>query len=300
MENKEITKIDKKTEWANKLQEAIPETIFSSYSKEKVNKVFAGILISAQKNPQIFKCTPESILISAYNCLEFEMLSGNRNECALIPRKNKDSQNLELHFQPMVYGIINTAYDSGAIIKIDCEVICENDFFEYEQGSEIKLTFKKQLFDERGKILGAYCVAKLPNGQQVIEVMNVKELEKIRKKAQTDYVWRDNLEEMYRKTVVKRVFKRLPKKGEKLEKIIEIDNSLERPDISEPDNSKATGIMARFGMNELPEPEKQEEFPETNEPEKVLATLEEDDVPDDFYDLASDPNFLNEQPKRGK
>ncbi len=286
----EIQKIDKKTEWVNKLQANIPETIFTNYTKEKVSKVFAGILISAQKNPSIFQCTPESILVSAYNCLEFDMLAGNRNECALIPRKSKDGR-LELNFQPMVYGIINTAYDSGAIIKIDCEVICENDFFEYEQGSEIKLTFKKQLFEERGKILGAYCVCRLPNGQQVIEVMNVKELEKIRKKAQTDYVWKDNLEEMYRKTVVKRVFKRLPKKGEKLEKIIEIDNSLERPDIQQ-DDSKAVKLMDRFGLGELPEPEKGQEL-NIKQPEKLTVDEDEqeklknelDSFANDFFDV---------------
>lgn len=279
MENKEVTKIDKKTDWVNKIQEAIPEAIFQNYTREQVNKVFTGILISAQKNPAIYQCTPESILISAYNCLEFDMVAGNRNECALVPRKNKETQKFELHFQPMVYGIINTAYDSGAVTRIDHEVIYENDFFDYEQGTETKLTFKKQLFGERGNILGAYCVSNLPNGQQIIEVMTVQQLEKIRKKAQTDYVWKDNIEEMYRKTVIKRVFKRVPKRGEKLDRIIEIDNKLERPDISEPDTTKANTIMSEFGQ--LPEPPKQEVI-EPVENEKVIATL--DDLPDDFFD----------------
>lgn len=249
MENKEVARVDNKIDlWADKLKEAIPTNIKFSFPEDKIRSVVAGFLITAKKNPKIYKCESSSIMSALYNCLETDLIPGSRDECALIPRNNKKKDDkgnttyvLELTFQPMVQGLVKLAYDSGNVLSIETEVIHENDIFEYEQGLNPKLIFKKELFKERGKRLGAYALIFLVNGSHIIEIMPTSEIEAIREKADNEFVWKPNLNEMYRKTVFKRASKRIDK-SDKLAKAIEKDNELERPDIAGKLESKSSPI----------------------------------------------------------
>lgn len=218
--------------------EVIKQSYFNSSSmsflgddKQKAQEIMAGFLYTVNKNPAILSCTQPSIMIALSQCSQFGLVPGAKQECALIPY-GKD-----LTFQPMVAGVIKKAYDSGFVTHIDCEVIYKHDHFEYEQGTETKLVFKKNLFSERGEILGGYCVLTLKDGQKIIEVMPFLDIKKIENSAKNKSIWNAHWSEMARKTLIKRALKRVVKSAE-IAELIDHDNKLERPDYSEENREK--------------------------------------------------------------
>lgn len=206
---------------------------------DKQKELFSGFLYCLRKNPSIKSCDPASIITALSEAAQYDLLPGARQECALIPY-GKD-----LTFQPMVRGVIKLAYRAG-IKSIDCEVIYVNDVFEYEQGSDIKLKFQKNIFGDRGKVRGAYAVITHSDGTQIVEVMTLDQIRSIQDRAKNKKIWSEHWDEMARKTVIKRACKRSKSEDENLRKVIEVDNSLERPDystrVSELNDSIATTV----------------------------------------------------------
>lgn len=220
----------------------------SHITEEEAKDIWAGFIYEAKRNPDILKCEKKSIGIALSKCLQFNLVPGAKQECCLIPRKNKDSEEvnkLELNFEPMVFGIIKIAYDSGFVLRIDSEVVCDNDNFEYSQGSTPSLVFSKELRKPRGKEIACFAVFELNNGTKIIEVMTFEEVEAIRKKAKTQNVWGEHWSEQARKTVIKRGAKRI-RRSSKLTNLISIDNALERPDYALDNKAKVKDAQKRL------------------------------------------------------
>ena len=221
-DTKEIVKND----YYKQLEIQILKAVRPFVADEKTaREVHSGFLYCLRKNKAIKNCDPASVILALSECAQLDLIPGARQECALVPYKN------DLTFQPMVKGLIKIMYRAG-VKSVDSEVVCQNDFFEYEQGSTVKLTFKKNLFEDRGKEVAAYAVITQADGSQIIEVMTIKQLTSIRNRAKNSFIWNEHPEEMYRKTVIKRAYKRCISDNTKLIELIEKDNSLERPDCS--------------------------------------------------------------------
>jgi recombination protein RecT len=127
----------------------------------------------------------------------------------LVPRKG----NLILDISYM--GLINVLVTSGAALKIEAEVVKENDQFDYEKGTNPYIKHKPALVN-RGQVIAAYAIAYLPNGEKQFEVMEREELEKVKKVSEAAKSGKGSPyegweSEMYRKAPVKRLFKFLPK-----------------------------------------------------------------------------------------
>jgi len=92
--------------------------------------------------------------------------------------------------------------------KLDVQLVRETDDFNFQKkdGAVFYSHRINDPFDEK-KIIGAYCIIKNRLGE-FIELISLAELEKIRKTAKTDYIWRVWTSEMYLKTVIKRACKR--------------------------------------------------------------------------------------------
>lgn len=212
---------------------------FLGNDEKKLEKLKAGFLYSVTKVPGIMSCTKQSIFVALSQCAQFDLVPGAKGECALIPYGK------ELTFQPMVAGVIKKAYDSGFVKRIDCEVIHENDHFDYRQGSDVSVTFKKQLFQDRGQVLGAYCVIELEDGSKIIEVMREDEIKKIQGRVKNKHVWAEHWSEMARKTVIKRCLKRV-QKSDKLIELVNADNHIERPDYSEQNQAQLDDLNSQL------------------------------------------------------
>jgi len=94
----------------------------SHITEEEAKDIWAGFIYEAKRNPKVLKCEKKSIGLALSKCLQFNLVPGAKQECCLIPRTNNDSEEankLELNFEPMVFGIIKIAYDSGFVLRID-------------------------------------------------------------------------------------------------------------------------------------------------------------------------------------
>ena len=84
-----------------------------------------------------------------------------------------------------------------------------------------------KLGTDRGPIIGAYAVAETKDGERSLEVMDKVAVEKVRaaSRSKDSGPWVQWWDEMARKTVLRRLSKRLPL-SEELERVIERDNAL--------------------------------------------------------------------------
>ena len=123
----------------------------------------------------------------------------------ILPRKGK------LIFEPSYMGMTEILTQAGTIIQMQSSVVCAGDFIEIQMGDTQAITHRIDINQKRGEIIGAYAIATLPNGQKQHEIMTREEIDSIRKRSQGGQAWDTDFAEMARKTVVRRIFKHLPK-----------------------------------------------------------------------------------------
>lgn len=128
-------------------------------------------------------------------------------------------------------GLIDLATKSGSIMWAKAELVHSNDRFELDGVDKQPRHIRDPFSSERGEVVGAYCVAKLPNGDYLTEAMSRAELDAIKQRSSSYSSskgprgpWVTDEGEMQRKTVVKRASKYWPK-SERLAKAIDMLNT---------------------------------------------------------------------------
>ena len=113
---------------------------------------------------------------------------------------------------PMIAGVLKKIRNSGELSSISAQVAYSADFFEYELGDEEKITHKPFMGDDRGAPIAVYAIAKTKDGAIYREVMSVSDVEKVRAASRAGKFgpWADWWDEMAKKTVIRRIAKRLP------------------------------------------------------------------------------------------
>ncbi len=185
-----------------------------------------------QKNPSIMKCDYASIQMAVLNVSQIGITLNPALKLAyLVPRKGQCC--LDISYM----GLSKIVTDTGSAVNIYAHTVYENDLFEQTLGTSPEVIHKPKLAD-RGKLIAVYCVSVLHNGSKQVEVMDYKEVISIRddsdsyksyksKKDKGEWascIWVDHESEMFRKTVIKRAVKYLPKTEQyhKLAKAIEV------------------------------------------------------------------------------
>ena len=130
----------------------------------------------------------------------------------LVPRDGAIC--LDISFQ----GLKKLATDSGAIKWAKVELVYENDNFKWRGPAEAPM-HEADPFDDRGAMKGGYCIAKLPDGTVLTEVMPVAEINKIRDTSKAFQKgggpWVNYYKEMAKKTIIKRAYKSWPQTGDR-------------------------------------------------------------------------------------
>lgn len=175
-------------------------------------------MLTMQENPYLLNCKPETILSAiASVALTGITLNPAMKYAYLIPRKSKDG--LKCCLDISYIGMIKILTDAGAVKNITAEVVYEFDEFTYGFGSNPILEHKPNLLKERGKPIGAYAIAYFRDGGFQFEVMAKPEIEKVRatseswknEKMRQYSPWEAWFDQMWCKTVLKRLIKLLPK-----------------------------------------------------------------------------------------
>jgi len=130
-------------------------------------------------------------------------------------------------------GLIKLATDTGSMLWVRADLVYEEDDFTYNGPAE-KPTHKAAVFKERGEVVGGYCVAKTIEGDYLVEIMTISEIEQVRDssqyyKAKKKGPWKDWFGEMAKKTLIKRASKTWPRsdKTDKLQEAIAVLNEHE-------------------------------------------------------------------------
>lgn len=170
-------------------------------------------LTAIQQNPKIAEVGDrQSLYNSAIKAAADGLLPDGR-EGAFVEFRKKDGDRwtTAIQWMPMVGGIIKRLATAG--INIDSQVVYENDEFEQQFGDDASIHHKApKLGQPRGKPLGVYAIARLPNGMVMREVMDTEQVDQVRaaSKSGDSGPWKSWWTEMARKTVIRRLAKRLP------------------------------------------------------------------------------------------
>lgn len=181
------------------------------------DRVISQIILEATDNPDILDCTHASILNAALTCLKWKLEpNSDLNLVYFIPYNNKNTGEKELSCQLSYIGMIKIAYRLNTITAIDAGVVYENDYFEYVQGTKRHLIYKQELKADRGNKIGCFVVIDLPNGNQIIEIANTKDIEDFKSASRnqmggkTSPAWQRWEDQMIIKSTIKRALKKAP------------------------------------------------------------------------------------------
>lgn len=187
---------------STEFQAALPPQI-------NTEKFIRTTLTAIQMNPELLSADRKSLLGSCMKAAQDGLLADGR-EAALVIFRTKDGPKVQ--YMPMVGGILKKVRNSGELASINAQVAYDKDQFEYELGDEERIIHKPFLGEDRGKQIAVYAIAKTKDGAIYREVMSVSDVEKVRSASKTGKFgpWVDWWDEMAKKTVIRRLAKRLP------------------------------------------------------------------------------------------
>ena len=183
-----------------------------------------------QKTPALLDCSPVSLVAAVIQASQLGLEIGVLGQAYLVPFKGS------VTLIPGYRGLVQLARRSGEIVSIEARIVHAKDLFSVAYGLTPDLTHKPWMPtpDEKvtkegpGPVLCAYACARFKDGGYQFEVMSLRELDAIknRSKAVSSGPWVTDTEEMYRKTVTRRLCKWLPASIE-LARALELDNNAE-------------------------------------------------------------------------
>jgi len=200
---------------------------------------FAKQIWDNPKNEYLRKATPESVAGSIVNVANIGLtLNPVSGEAYLVPRYDKCDKKIHCHLEPSYKGFFKLLTDAGTVTSINPQVVYEGDEFDVQLGLEVQVKHIPFYVtgNKQGEMKGVYCVATLPGGEKQFEYMTVQEIHEIRNNSESwksfadgkskSAIWNDWGGEMARKTVVRRIYKYLPRSCQKIKETERIDNAI--------------------------------------------------------------------------
>ncbi|MDR2628228.1 MAG: recombinase RecT [Dysgonamonadaceae bacterium] len=153
----------------------------------------------------------------------------------LVPYKGK------VKFQSSYMGKIEILTRAGVVRQIEANLVYESDTFKVCKGTSAEIVHEPNYFAaNRGKMMGGYYVAILPNGEKKFDVMPEARINEIRSRSEAaksgnGSPWDTDFEEMAKKTILNWAFKGLPKTGisDSMLKVIEVDSQLDNEEFED-------------------------------------------------------------------
>lgn len=154
----------------------------------------------------LIQCTPGSIVRAVARAIQMDLLIGV--DCFLIP------YNKVCTFVAHYLGIKKLMIASGAVRQCDAENVWDCDEFDYQLGTGKFLKHRPGPYPERKTITHVYATLLLPGGLEDFKVMQVAEVEEIRrefaKKKETRQARIEEIPWYPKKTVIRQIAKGIP------------------------------------------------------------------------------------------
>lgn len=212
------------------------------------------------------------------------LLDPHLGEGYIVPVWNGASRRQEPQLRVGYRGLMKLARQSGEVANIYPGEVREKDHFLADEGTEKRLEHRPDYRRSRGEVSCYYAVVIYRNGTKDFEVMDMDSIYEVREKSDgwrafqagkiKSTPWATDEGEMCKKTVLKRLLKRVEQSPD-LADAIGHDNEYERPaaniiDVSREPARQPRSIEGRLdAFAAEPEPEEQ---PETESAAPVTAT----------------------------
>jgi recombination protein RecT len=212
----------------------------AGFSIEKVKQEISFALQLINKSAQLQKCTKQSLQVAVLNISNIGLsLNPAAKEAYLIPRWNNVTKVTEASLEPGYVGLVKLLTDAGSVKSMTCQLVYDADIFTVDLANNNQpVKHNPELSkSKRGNIKGAYALATLVDGTRQVEYMSIEDIDEIKTRSETfkaylegkikSCTWVSDYGEMSRKTVIKRIYKYLPRteRMEKIDEAIKHDNS---------------------------------------------------------------------------
>jgi len=257
-------------------------------------------VVAVQDNPKILNCDRESVFKSIRTLAAAGLVPDGR-EAALVPFRTKDGEKCQA--MPMVFGLIKMVRRSGTVKDIRAHIVYQREVdegrFTYVVGDDERLEHNPILFGERGEPVGAYAIATLTDGSKVREFMSAADIDKVRRAGASQKIyergqrprasdtplgiWLEWLEEMWKKTVIRRLCKRLDMSSEDVRRVMTDEDTAPIRDVT-PKEPESMGFAARAAAA------RRGEDPQDVQPEDDAGDIEDAETIDSHPE--PDPNAM--------
>ena len=222
------------------------------------------VMTLVQRTPGLLDCSQVSILAGMMQAAELGLeLSGPLGHAYLIPRKGQAT------FQVGYRGLIELAYRSDRVRHFTARTVYEKDTFDVAYGTNPWIQHKPCLTEDPGKPIAYYAAVSLAHGGEDFEVMTHGQVEAHRQKyaanSRADSPWNTAFDDMARKTVIKKIAKRLPLSAEFVRAVIEDDLAEQQPAAPVQVASRTEALVAGLLTESDANGEKNVDFPTEEE-----------------------------------
>jgi recombination protein RecT len=225
-------------------------------------KRFAGTIMTAVNlQPDLLATNKNSLIVACMKAAQDGLFPDGREAAFVIFRSKSGPQT---QYMPMIGGLLKKLRNSGQLSSIHAEVVYEHDTFAHELGDSPKITHTPATGD-RGAPIKVYAVAKTKDGAVYREVMSHYEVEQVRavSRARDSGPWVQWWGEMAKKTVIRRLCKRLPSSADVDQVMRHDDETYDHNQTQQKQQAgKPTGPLSRLkgalGIVVDPQPPEQE------------------------------------------
>lgn len=214
---------------------------FEEMLGKRAPQFMTSISSVVSNNALLQKADVNSIIMGAAIAASMDLpLHPSLGYAALVPFNSKDGCFAQL--QVMTKGYVEMFIRSGQCKSLICEVVRKGELVKKNKFTG------EYVFDESKKesdeIIGVVAAFELVNGYRKVEYMTVQEVKEHAQKFSQAYrknaaIWKDNWEEMMKKTCLKRLLVRWAPKSIEMQKMAMFDQSIVKGNIENIDNAEA-------------------------------------------------------------
>ena len=227
IETKQLAPIEQVRNSLKLMEPQFKMALPSHISPDKFTRV---VMTSIQQNPNLLNADRSSLFSACMKSAADGLLPDSKH-AAMVMFKDK------VQYMPMVAGLLKLVRQSGEIQSITTQIVYERDNFKYwvNQDGE-NLIHEPSFFHDNGKEIGAYALARTKDGGVYIEVMTEKQINDVRNvsRSKDSGPWSGPFRlEMWKKTVLRRLIKRLPVSTDIDQVILNDDDNYEIQPVNE-------------------------------------------------------------------
>ncbi len=171
------------------------------------------VMVAVTGNPKLLKADRRSLFESCLKAATDGLVPDGREGALVIYKTKSGSDWIEkVQWLPMIRGVLKKLHQTNEIREIKVEAVREGDFFRsWTDTAGEHIEFEKAA-PSKHPVLKYFAAVWLKAGGLYVEVMDNDEIAKVRaaSKAAESGPWVTWFDEMAKKTVLKRLIKRLP------------------------------------------------------------------------------------------